>query len=154
MGEGRNDVLAHAVTALCHSHVKPVQKTVAVDQPYSLVQPPYVSPFMFAANMLVYSIARSKLATDIYGRIFPKGTSSTERAWLNKITMDVLQELSGDILTSIDNDQVQIKKWTIRKDSRAQISILSGVCVPEVDHVGFEQKKKLLAPRYVTYLKL
>ena len=39
--EGRNEVLAHAVTALCHSNVKPVQKTVAVDQLYSLVQPSY-----------------------------------------------------------------------------------------------------------------
>ena len=147
--EGRNEVLAQAVIALCHSNVKPVQKTVAVDQLYSLVQPSYVSPFMFAANLLVYSIARSKLATNIYGKIFPTGASSTVRAWLNKLTMDVPQVPSGDILTSIDNDQVLIKKWTVRKDNRAQISILTSVCIAEIDHEGVKQKKKSLAPRYV-----
>ena len=47
-----------------------VQKSVAVDQLYSLVQLSYVSPFMFAANLLVYSIARSKLATNIYTHIY------------------------------------------------------------------------------------
>ena len=46
-------VLAHAVTVLCHGNVKPVQKTVAVDQLYSLVELPYVSLFIFAANFLV-----------------------------------------------------------------------------------------------------
>ena len=45
---------------------KDVQKTVAVDQLYSFVQPSYVSPFLFGANLLVYSIARSKLAMNIY----------------------------------------------------------------------------------------
>ena len=64
--EGRNEVLSHAVGAFCHSGIKDVQKTVAVDQLYSLVQPSYVSPFLFGANLLVYSIARSKLAMNIY----------------------------------------------------------------------------------------
>ena len=36
--EGRNEVLSHAVGALCHSGIKDVQKTVAVDQLYFLVQ--------------------------------------------------------------------------------------------------------------------
>ena len=74
--EGRNEVLSHAVGALCHSGIKDVQKTVAVDQLYSLVQPSYVSPFLFGANLLVYSIARSKLAMNIYNKFFPAGASS------------------------------------------------------------------------------
>ena len=43
--------------------------------------------------------------------------------------MNVPQVPSGDILTAIDNDQVLIKKWTVRKDNRAQISVLTSVCV-------------------------
>ena len=74
--EGRNEVLSYAVGALCHSGIKDVQKTVAVDQLYSLVQPSYVSPFLFGANLLVYSIARSKLAMNIYNKFFPAGASS------------------------------------------------------------------------------
>ena len=106
--EGRNEVLSHAVGALCHNGIKDVQKTVAVDQLYSFVQPPYVSPFLFGASLLVYSIARSKLAMNIYSKFFPAGASSTVRSWLNRLTMDVQQMPSGDILTSIDNDQVLI----------------------------------------------
>ena len=67
--------------------------------------------------------------------------------------MDVPQVPSGDILTSINNDQVLIKTWTLRKDNRAQISILTSVCVAEIDHEGVEQKKKSLAPRYVIYFE-
>ena len=83
--------MSHAVSALCHSGIKDVQKTVAVDQLYSLVQPSYVSPFLFGANLLVYSIARSKLAMNIYSKFFPAGASSTVRSWLNRLTMDVQQ---------------------------------------------------------------
>ena len=102
---------------------------------------------------MVYSIARSKLPTNICGKIFPTGVSSTVRAWLIKLTMDVPQVPSGDILTSINNDQVLIKTWTLRKDNRAQISILTSVCVAEIDHEGVEQKKTSLAPRYVIYFE-
>ena len=106
--EGRNEVLSHAVGALCYSGIKDVQKTVAVDQLYSFVQPSYVSPFLFGANLLVYSIAHSKLAMNIYSKFFPAGASSTVRSWLNRLTMDVQQMPSGDTLTSINNDQVLI----------------------------------------------
>ena len=76
----------------------------------SIVQPPYVSPFLFGANLLEYSIAHSKLAMNIYSKFVPAGASSTVKSWLNRLTMDVQQMPSGDILTSIDNDQVLIKK--------------------------------------------
>ena len=89
--EGRNEVLSHAVGALCHSGIKDVQKTVAVDQLYSLVQPSYVIPFLFGASLLVYSIARSKLSMNIYSKFFPAGASSTVRSWLNRLTKDVQQ---------------------------------------------------------------
>ena len=150
--EARNDVLSCAINALSHNSIKMVQKSVAVDQLYSLVQPTYVSPFMFAANLLVYSIARSKLATNIYAHILPAGGSSSLRMWLNRLTMEVLKVPSGDVLTAIDNDQVLIKKWTVRKDNRAQISVLTSVCVTEIDPAGVAQKQKSLAPRYSTYL--
>ena len=50
---------------------------------------------------------------------------------------------SGDILTAIDNDQVLIKKWTVRKDNRAQISLLTSMCVwlkfPHMEHFNWNQ---------------
>lgn len=146
--ESRNGVLLCAINALSQNSTNGVQKSAAVDQLYSLVQPSFISPFMFAANLLVYSIARSKLATNIYAHILPAGGGSTSlRMWLNRLTMEVPQVPSGDVLTAIDNDQVLIKKWTVRKDNRAQISVLTSVCVAEIDPAGNTQKQKSLAPR-------
>jgi hypothetical protein len=147
--QARNDVLSCAINAPSQNSAKMVQKSVAVDQLYSLVQPSYVSPFMFAANLLVYSIARSKLATNIYAHILPVGGSSSLKMWLNQLTMEVPKVPSGDVLTAIDNDQVLIKKWTVRKDNRAQISMMTSVCVAEIDPAGGAQKQKSLAPRYM-----
>jgi len=121
--QAKNDVLLCPISALFHKSSKMVQTSVAVDQLYSLVQPSYESPFMFAANLLVYSIARSKLATNVYAHILPAVGSSSLRMWLNRLTMEVSKVPSGDVLTAIDNDQVLIKKWTVRKDNRAQISV-------------------------------
>ncbi|CAH3180919.1 unnamed protein product [Porites lobata] len=49
--------------------------------------------------------------------------------------MDVPQVPGGDTLAAIDNDQVLIKKWTVRKDNQAQISVLTSVCKSEEDKV-------------------
>ena len=50
------------------------------------------------------------IATNICSKFFPAGSSYTVRSWLNRLIIDVPQVPSGDILTSIDNDQVLIKK--------------------------------------------
>ncbi|KAJ7386185.1 hypothetical protein OS493_010578 [Desmophyllum pertusum] len=119
--QARNSVLSCAINALSNENIKPVQKSATTDQMYSLVSPYFISPLMFATNLLVYSVTRSKLALNIY---VP----------------------SGDILTAIDNDQVLIKKWTVRKDNRAQISVLTSVCVAPVDPSGTLQSNQSLAP--------
>ncbi|XP_044169888.1 uncharacterized protein LOC114973333 isoform X2 [Acropora millepora] len=41
--------------------------------------------------------------------------------------MTVPEFPSGDLLPGIGNDQVLIKKWTVRKDNRAQISVLTSL---------------------------
>ena len=63
----RNSILASAVNALANEKTQPFQKAVSVDQLYSLVQPPFISPLMFASNLLAYSVTRSKLVLNIYG---------------------------------------------------------------------------------------
>jgi len=63
--------------------------------------------------------------------------------------MEVPKVPSDDVLTAITNDQVIIKKWTVRKDNRAQIRVLTNVCVAEIDPIGGTQKQKSLAPRYI-----
>ena len=54
----------------------------------------------------------------------------------------------NDILTAIDNDQVLLKKWTVRKDNCSQISTLTSVCCAEVGSGDAElQKDEKLTPR-------
>ena len=56
----------------------------------------------------------------------------------------------NDILTSIDNDQVLLKRWTVRKDNRAQISTRTSVCCAEVGSMDpVLQRNERLAPRYM-----
>lgn len=142
----RNSILASAVNALANEKTQPFQKAVSVDQLYSLVQPSFISPLMFASNLLAYSVTRSKLVLNIYGKFHPAGGITTARTWLNNLTMDVPQVPAGDILVAIDNDQVLIKKWTVRKDNRAQISVLTSVCVAPVHPDGTLQWDPTLSP--------
>ena len=142
----RNSILASAVNALANEKTQPFQKAVSVDQLYSLVQPSFISPLMFASNLLAYSVTRSKLVLNIYGKLHPAGGITTARTWLNNLTMDVPQVPGGDILAAIDNDQVLIKKWTVRKDNQAQISVLTSVCVAPVHPEGTLQWDQSLSP--------
>ena len=57
----QNVVLKSVVNGLSDSGTKPVKKVMAVDQMYSLVKPNFISPIMFGANLVMYSIARSKM---------------------------------------------------------------------------------------------
>ena len=135
--QARNSVLTVAINSLCHENIKPVQKAVTTDQLYSLVKPSYISPLMFATNLLTYSVTRSKLALNMYGKLHPAEGNTTVRSWLDNLTMNVVPRVpSGDILTAVDNDQVLIKKWMVRKDNRAQISVLTSVCVAPVHPDG------------------
>ena len=60
--ESRNSLLTCVVNAISNESTKSVHKAVTVDQLYSLVQPSFISPFLFASNLLIYSVTRSKLA--------------------------------------------------------------------------------------------
>ena len=117
-----------AIKSLCHANAKPFERAVATDQLYSLVSPPFVSPLLFATKLLAYSVTRSKLALNINGKLHPAGGHRTVSNWLNSLTMTVPEFTSGDLLTASDTDQVLIKRWTVRKDNRAQISVLTSVC--------------------------
>ena len=57
-----------------------------------------------------------------------------------------LQVPLGDLLIAIDNEQVLIKKWTIHKDNRAKISVLTSVCLVPFHPDGSLQLDQSLAP--------
>lgn len=69
----QNPVLKSVVNALSDSRTKPIKKVMAVDQMHNLAKPNFISPIMFGANLVMYSITRSKMAVDIYGKMYPGG---------------------------------------------------------------------------------
>lgn len=72
------------------------------------------------------------------------------RSWLDGLTMEIPTMPENDILTALDNDQVLLKRWTMRKDNHAQISILTSVCCAEVGSMDpVLQRNERLAPRYM-----
>ena len=70
----RNLVLNSDVNGLSNSKTKPLKKAMPLDHKYSLVKPSFISPFMFGSNLVMYSIARSKMAVNIYGKLHPGGS--------------------------------------------------------------------------------
>lgn len=144
----RNLVLKSAVNALSDSRTKAIKKVMAVNHMHNLAKPNFISPIMFGANLVMYSIARSKMAVDIYGKLHPEGQYKLMKSWLHGLTMEIPAMPDNDILTAIDNDQVLLKKWTVRKENRAQISILTSVCHAEVGTSNAVlQRDEKLAPR-------
>ena len=81
------------------------------------------------------------------GKLHPAGGNTTVRSWLDNLTVNVPRVSSGYILTAIDNDQVLIKKWTLIKDNRAQISVLISVCVALINPDGTLQQNPSIASR-------
>ena len=131
------------------SRTNAIKKVIAVDHMHNLSKPkPKPSPIMFGANLVMYSIARNKMAVDIYGKLHPGGQYKLMKSWLNGLTMDIPAMPDNDTLTAIDNDQVLLNKWTVRKDDRAQISILMSVYHAEVGTSNTVlQRDGKLAPR-------
>jgi len=132
------------VDALSDSRRKPIKKVMAVYHIHNLAKPNFVSPIMFGANLVMYSIACSKMVVDIYGKLHPRGQYKLMKSWLNGLAMEISAMPDNDILTVIDNDQVLLKKWIVHRDNHAQISILTSV-------VGISnavlQRDEKLAPR-------
>ena len=60
-----NLVLNSAVNGLNDSRTKPVKKVMALDRMHNLLKPSFISPFIFGSILVMYSIARSKMAVNI-----------------------------------------------------------------------------------------
>ena len=137
------------VNGLNDSRTKPVKKVMALDRMHNLLKPSFISPFIFGSILVMYSIARSKMAVNIYGKLHPARQCTTMKLWVDGPTMEISTLPEGDLVTAIDNDQVLMKTWTVKSDNRAQISILTSVCSAEAatgDSVL--QKDETLSPRY------
>ncbi|KAJ8048815.1 hypothetical protein HOLleu_01285 [Holothuria leucospilota] len=117
-----------------------------VGQIYSLTNPYVVLPLFFSENVLIYSIVQSKLTANVYGLTSPGGSYWTVRNWLKGLSMDPLPTPTGDCLVAFDNDQVIGKSYNVRENNKVKTSIVTSVCVAEVDPDGKLQNESSLRP--------
>ncbi|KAJ8030711.1 hypothetical protein HOLleu_27195 [Holothuria leucospilota] len=117
-----------------------------VEQIYSLTNPYVVLPLSFSENVLIYSIVQSKLTANVYGLTSPGGSYWTVRNWLKGLSMDPLPTPRGDCLVAFDNDQVIGKSYNVRENNKVKTSIVTSVCVAEVDPDGKLQNESSLRP--------
>lgn len=144
----RNLILKSAVEGLSDTRTMPVKKVMAIDHLQSVAKHNFISPIMFGSNLVMYSIPCSRMAVDIDRKLHPGGQYNVMKSWLNGLSMEIPAMPEGDILTAIDNDQVLLKKWTVCKDNRVQISTLTSVCYAEVvTNDAVLQRDEKLAPR-------
>jgi len=69
------------------------------------------------------SVAKHRMVMGIYGQLHPAGQHNDLKVWLNDLSTEIPAMPEGEGLTLIDNDQVLLKNWTLRKDNRAQTRI-------------------------------
>ena len=60
----------------------PVKKVMAVDPLQSVAKHNFISPIMFGSNLVMHSIARSRMAVDIYGKLHPGAQYNIMKFWL------------------------------------------------------------------------
>ena len=78
-----------AVNGLSDSRTKPVKKVMALDHMCNLVKPSFISPFMFGSNLVMYSIAQSEMAVNIYGKLHHGGQYTTMTSWSDGLAMEI-----------------------------------------------------------------
>jgi len=58
--ESRNSLLTCVVNAISNESIRSVHKAVTIDQLYSVVQPSFISPLLFASNLLIWVLSHTQ----------------------------------------------------------------------------------------------
>lgn len=145
--QGKAPLIRGIVTGLSDSKTPTIAKVIAAEHLYGLVNRNFMAPFSFAKNVVSYSLTRSKILLDLNGKMHPGGRYSNMKVWLDNMALDLLPFPKGDVLVAFDNDQIVQKRWTVRVDNKAKVSILTSVCHAEVDQNGSLQRRADLSPR-------
>ena len=143
----RAPIIQGIVHQFSDSKTPTIAKVVAAEHLYSLINRNLMSPFSFAKNVVSYSLTPSKRLIDLNGKMHPGGGYSTMKSWLANMALDLLPFPNGDALVAFDNVQIVQKRWTVRVDNKAKVSILTSVCHSEVEPNGNLQRKADLSPR-------
>ena len=117
------------------SHNRDYLVAKAIESVYHLRNHRIVLPLSFSENLVAYSITNSKLATNM-NRVGGGGGYESIRRWLNTSAEKPLRDVKGDVAVAFDNDQVIGKSYHSRADNSLNTSIITAVCVAEVEKDG------------------
>ncbi|KAJ8022554.1 hypothetical protein HOLleu_37485 [Holothuria leucospilota] len=118
----------------------------SVEQVYNTLKSKHVMLLSFSENAVIHSIVNSKLACNINGLSSPGGSYWTLKHWLENQASSLLPPPVGDCLCAFDNDQVVGKTYHVRANSKVRVSVITSICMAEVDLHGELQKKSELKP--------
>ncbi|KAJ8017459.1 hypothetical protein HOLleu_45119 [Holothuria leucospilota] len=118
----------------------------SVEQVYGLQSTKHVFPLSFSENAVTYSVVNSKLAANMGGLSAPSGSYWTIRQWLDGQASQPMPSPQGDCICAFDNDQVIGKTYHVRANQKLKTSVITSVCVAEVDKSGALQMQKHLKP--------
>ena len=147
----RNKVITAVVDGISDLKTSHLQKCLAVEHLYFLAcSDQFVLPFSFLVDLLLFTITNSKLVLNLVSKILPGGSYPTVTGWRDSLASVPLPFPSGDCVAAFDNDQIVQRKWKVKVEQKARVSILTSVCQAVVDEGGTLQKREDLAPRLLS----
>lgn len=117
-----------------------------VEHIYSTQSSKYVFPLSFSENIVAHSVVNSKLNANINGLCSPAGSYWTIKNWLENQACNEMPAPVGDLIYAFDNDQVIGKIYHVRANKKLKTSVITSVCMAEVEPTGTLQKDKTLKP--------
>ena len=107
----------------------------------------HVLPLAFIQNLGVYAETGSKVATELNGAGIGGGSYDTVKDWLHSNADTPLNCPSGDIAITFDNTQVIGKCYTLKPNSKIDMSVITNVIAIQLDEMGTLQSDPGLMPR-------
>ena len=110
--KGRNPILLAFLTSISES-ASSVALVHAINAIYFIAYARAIMPFLFAVNLVIYFLVRSKQVAQILSHHEPYGSYDNIRTWLGRTSQTRLPAPTGDTVIAFDNEQVLCNTWRI-----------------------------------------
>ena len=107
----------------------------------------FVQPLHFRESLVLYNITKSKTALQLMAAKSPYPSYTTILDWLRDLSLTPsVQRPLGDIIITIDNNQILKKKWAIRVENKSYSTVVTMIVAFELDKEGQLQCDPVLVP--------
>ena len=112
--------------SICYSQNMGTRLLMAIDCIYACANRNVITPFSFLSNVTAYMLSGSKLICNIFSKLFPSGSYTTIKTWLDCAAASPPQTPAGrDLITYFDNSQVLGRNWRVRLQAKMKVSVIT-----------------------------